>query len=369
MNRFAGGRQTPVPMRRMSAAHRCANIATVLLPAAAVVAVAALTWGDGVDAADLGALAVTYWLSGIGITVGFHRLLTHRSFAVPRWLELTFAVLGTMSAQGPVIMWVADHRKHHAFADDEGDPHSPHTEHGGLLHGLWHAHLGWILKRHGQADWHRYAREMVEDRALRGISRWAAAIILGDARDRLLCWVATPRLGGRRRADAALGRARADLSLPAFRELRRELSLSHVWPPALLDERPVHESPIASAAQPRRGVASQPPRVPALGDARPELVGARSVGIPNQSALPRRARARRGTHPAGPTDGASSIQANHDVRMRLLGALTSAGELYIAARLPQNSRQRIARWSELDRRMRRTPATPRVRAVTRCRAR
>lgn len=98
---------------------------------------------------------------------------------MPGWLELSFVALGTMSAQGPVIMCVADHRKHHACADDEGDPHSPHTEDGGLLHGLWHAHLGWTLKRHGQADWHWYAREMVEDRALRGISRWAAAIVLG----------------------------------------------------------------------------------------------------------------------------------------------------------------------------------------------
>jgi stearoyl-CoA desaturase (Delta-9 desaturase) len=166
--------------RRMAASHRYANLAAVVLPAGAIVTAAALTWGEGVDATDLGVLLIAYALAGLGITVGFHRLLTHRAFIAPRWLELTFAVLGTTSAQGPVIMWVADHRKHHAFADIDGDPHSPHTEHGGIIHGLWHAHVGWILNRHGQADWRRYAPEFVEDRAMRRISRWAGPIVLGS---------------------------------------------------------------------------------------------------------------------------------------------------------------------------------------------
>ena len=89
------------PVRRMSVGHRYANLAAVVLPAAAVVAAAILTWGDGVDVADLVALVVAYTLSGLGITVGFHRLLTHRSFIAPRWFELTMAVLGTTTAQGP----------------------------------------------------------------------------------------------------------------------------------------------------------------------------------------------------------------------------------------------------------------------------
>ena len=165
--------------RRMSARQRYANLAAVILPAAAVLAAGVLSWDHGLDPIDLSALVVMYFLSGLGITVGFHRLLTHRSFVAPRWVELTLAVLGTTSAQGPVIMWVADHRKHHAFADRVGDPHSPHTDHEGILRGLWHAHLGWILTRHGQADWEQYAREMVDDRAMRPISRWAAPIVLG----------------------------------------------------------------------------------------------------------------------------------------------------------------------------------------------
>jgi stearoyl-CoA desaturase (delta-9 desaturase) len=154
------------------------NLLAVLLPAIAVVVAVFVTWGHGVDGADLAALGITYVLSGIGITVGFHRLLTHRALAVPRWLELTLAVLGTSTAQGPVIMWVADHRKHHAFADIDGDPHSPHTEDGGIIHGLWHAHLGWVVTNHGQTDWHKYAPELAEDPAMRRISRHAVTIVL-----------------------------------------------------------------------------------------------------------------------------------------------------------------------------------------------
>ena len=164
----------------MAAAHRYMNLAAVVAPVAAVLTVAALDWGRQIDAADVAALATMYVLSGIGITVGFHRLLTHRSFSAPRWLELTLAVLGTLTAQGPVIMWVADHRKHHAFADANGDPHSPHTEDGGVIRGLWHAHVGWILNRHGQADWRRYAPEMLQDPAMRKVSRWAGPIVIGS---------------------------------------------------------------------------------------------------------------------------------------------------------------------------------------------
>jgi stearoyl-CoA desaturase (Delta-9 desaturase) len=142
----------PLARREMAASHRYANLAAVLLPAAAVITAAVLAWGNGVDTADLTALLITYVLSGLGTTVGFHRLLTHRSFTAPRWLELTLAILGTTTAQGPVIMWVADHRKHHAFADEDGDPHSPHDHRHDALHGLWHAHVGWILRCHGQAD-------------------------------------------------------------------------------------------------------------------------------------------------------------------------------------------------------------------------
>ena len=101
------------------------------------------------------------------MTVGFHRLLTHRAFQTYPWLERTFAVLGSLSVQGSVMDWVADHRKHHAHADKEGDPHSPHVGHGSGLAGLWHAHTGWLLETQGQADWKRYAAELYEDPRMR----------------------------------------------------------------------------------------------------------------------------------------------------------------------------------------------------------
>src|SRR6478752_3582053 len=90
---------------------------------------------------------VAFVVALIGVTVGFHRLLTHRAFETHRPLKYVFAVLGSLSVQGPVITWVADHRKHHAHTDEEGDPHSPHVGHAdgvrGVLAGLWHAHTGW----------------------------------------------------------------------------------------------------------------------------------------------------------------------------------------------------------------------------------
>jgi stearoyl-CoA desaturase (Delta-9 desaturase) len=121
---------------------------------------------------------VMYLVTAVGITVGFHRLLTHRAFASYPWVERTFAVLGSLSVQGSVMDWVADHRKHHAHTDVEGDPHSPHVGHGSGLAGLWHAHVGWLMETQGQADWKRYAADLYEDPAMRRIGRQFPAIAL-----------------------------------------------------------------------------------------------------------------------------------------------------------------------------------------------
>ena len=116
---------------------------------------------------DLLVLAIMYVGVGAGVTVGFHRLFTHRSFktsaAAPGW----FWALGSAAAEGPVIDWVATHRKHHQFSDDEGDPHSPHVGHGhgwrGELRGLAHAHLGWVFSDMEVADEQRYAKDLLAD--------------------------------------------------------------------------------------------------------------------------------------------------------------------------------------------------------------
>ncbi len=135
----------------------------------------ALGWHHVLDWRDLVLMCVLYVLPTLGITIGFHRLLTHRAFDAHRVTQYFFAVLGSLAVQGPVIKWVADHRKHHAFSDRDGDPHSPHTNHGpgllGTLRGLWHAHVGWLFTSVGLADARRYARDLVEDPVMRAINR------------------------------------------------------------------------------------------------------------------------------------------------------------------------------------------------------
>ena len=123
-------------------------------------------WQDAV------VFAVMYILCGFGITVGYHRLLTHRAFQTYKPVEYTFAILGSLAIQGGPLDWVADHRKHHAHADVEGDPHSPHLSGPGIrgaVKGLWHAHVGWTWRVHGCAAWERYAGELSEDRGMRFI--------------------------------------------------------------------------------------------------------------------------------------------------------------------------------------------------------
>ncbi len=155
----------------MTKTDRIANLIGVVVPFVGVLIAVVLLWNHWVDATDLAILAVMYLLTGIGVTVGFHRLLTHRSFQTYPWLERVFAVLGSLAVEGSVLDWVADHRKHHAFSDREGDPHSPHVGHGSGAEGLWHAHVGWLLETQGQADWKRYARDLYEDPAMRRIGR------------------------------------------------------------------------------------------------------------------------------------------------------------------------------------------------------
>jgi stearoyl-CoA desaturase (delta-9 desaturase) len=125
------------------------------------------TWASALGWNDVFVFAIWYLVSGIGVTVGFHRLLTHRSFKTKPWLRGTFAAMGSIAIEGPVISWVADHRKHHAFSDQEGDPHSPHVDHGhglsGALRGLAHAHVGWLFIHTQRGNRNRYAPDLVAD--------------------------------------------------------------------------------------------------------------------------------------------------------------------------------------------------------------
>ncbi len=162
----------------MTRLERVANLAGVVIPFVGVIAAVGLLWDRAVDGVDLGLLGVMYLFTAAGVTVGYHRLLTHHAFQTYPWLERALAVVGSLSVQGSVMDWVADHRKHHAHADKEGDPHSPHVGHGNGLRGLWHAHTGWLLETQGQADWKRYAAELYEDHAMRRIGRRFPLLVL-----------------------------------------------------------------------------------------------------------------------------------------------------------------------------------------------
>src|SRR5437868_4134058 len=162
----------------MTRKERTANLVGVVVPFVGVIVAIGLLWNRAVDGVDLAILGAMYLLTAVGVTVGFHRLLTHRAFQTYPWLERAFAVLGSLSVQGSVMDWVADHRKHHAHADKEGDPHSPHVGHGSGLSGLWHAHTGWLLETQGLADWKRYAGELYDDPRMRRIGRRFPLLVL-----------------------------------------------------------------------------------------------------------------------------------------------------------------------------------------------
>jgi stearoyl-CoA desaturase (delta-9 desaturase) len=152
-----------------------ANVLVMALPLAAVVVAGWLAWGGSLHWQDLLVLVITYLFTGMGITVGFHRLFTHRSFETTRALRVAFGVFGSMAVEGPLIEWVSTHRKHHRFSDRSGDPHSPHAERTpgwrGALRGLAHAHVGWIFRGQDIANPGRYAKDLLADRDLRFIDR------------------------------------------------------------------------------------------------------------------------------------------------------------------------------------------------------
>ncbi|HET8815227.1 MAG TPA: fatty acid desaturase, partial [Solirubrobacterales bacterium] len=168
----------------MSRTEKVVNLGAVVVPFIATLVAIAFLWNSWVTATDLVIAAAMYMLTAIGITVGFHRLLTHRSFQTRKPLEYLFAILGSMAVQGPVISWVSDHRKHHAHTDEEGDPHSPHVDEDGgvkgVLSGLWHAHSGWLMSTQGRADWKKYAPDLYEDRGMRAISRRFPVFVLAS---------------------------------------------------------------------------------------------------------------------------------------------------------------------------------------------
>ncbi|WP_433531395.1 acyl-CoA desaturase [Micromonospora sp. CA-263727] len=161
--------------------------AFVVIPFAALVAAVPVAWGGWLSWVDVGIAAFWYVLSGLGITVGYHRYFTHGSFKAKRWLRIALATSGSLAVQGDVIQWVADHRRHHAFSDLEGDPHSPWrfgSTLRGLTKGLFHAHVGWLFGRE-LSNRERFAPDLLADRDIRRMDGLfpvlAAVSVLGPA--------------------------------------------------------------------------------------------------------------------------------------------------------------------------------------------
>jgi stearoyl-CoA desaturase (Delta-9 desaturase) len=159
----------------------------VVLPVLALAAAVVLAWGHGLSPLDVGLAIGFYLLSGFGVTVGFHRHFTHRSFAAPRPLRVALAIAGSTALQGDIITWVADHRRHHAFSDKEGDPHSPWrfgTGPAAMAKGFWHAHLGWLFDR-DRTNAARFAPDLLADRDIVMVSRlfplWTAVGLFAPA--------------------------------------------------------------------------------------------------------------------------------------------------------------------------------------------
>jgi stearoyl-CoA desaturase (Delta-9 desaturase) len=164
-------------------ADRIATGTITVLPFIALGIVCWQVWSDLLRWSDVAVFLIMYVLTGLGVTVGFHRHLTHRSFKTHRWLRGLLAIFGSVAIEGPVISWVADHRKHHTYSDQEGDPHSPHVGHGGgfrgALKGLAHAHVGWLFIHTHRGARKRYARDLIEDPVISFVDRTFLVWALG----------------------------------------------------------------------------------------------------------------------------------------------------------------------------------------------
>ena len=168
-------RAAPKPV--LSGRQTLAELITIrtflLVPFLALAAAVPVFWGWGVSWLDLTIGGAFFLVSTLGITVGYHRYFTHGAFRAKRALRIALAVAGGLAAQGPVIGWVADHRRHHAFSDREGDPHSPWlfgTSPAALARGFWHAHMGWLFGR-DKTNIDRFAPDLAADRDMRVVDR------------------------------------------------------------------------------------------------------------------------------------------------------------------------------------------------------
>jgi stearoyl-CoA desaturase (Delta-9 desaturase) len=188
-----------VAEEKMTLPHKVINLIGVPAPLVGLIVAIALLWNRAIGPLELGLMIGLYVITCLGVTLGYHRMFTHRAFEGSRAFRATVAIIGSMAVEGSVITWVADHRKHHAFTDRAGDPHSPHLAGPGFwggVKGLWHAHCGWLFETVGTADRQRFAGDLVKDRALRVIDKlFGLWVVISFAIPFALGWIIGGGLG------------------------------------------------------------------------------------------------------------------------------------------------------------------------------
>jgi len=151
----------------------------VAIPLAALVAAIPLLWGWGLGWHDVLIALAFYWVSGLGVTVGYHRYFTHGSFKAKTGLRVALAVAGSLAIEGPVITWVSDHRRHHKYSDREGDPHSPWRygdDWKALSKGLLYAHIGWLFDPNKTSQ-EKFSPDLLADRRIKVVDKLFPALV------------------------------------------------------------------------------------------------------------------------------------------------------------------------------------------------
>ena len=186
------------PLRATSAQMISAGL-LVALPLGALALAVTIFWNHGIGWLDLGLALGMYVITGLGLSVGFHRLFSHRSFVPARWLKVTLAIAGTMGVEGSVTSWVSQHRRHHTYTDRPGDPHSPSPSGPGLtnqIRGLLHAHVGWLFVQN-EVNSERWSKDLESDPDLVFVSRTVVLwTVLSFALPTAIGWMATGTIWG-----------------------------------------------------------------------------------------------------------------------------------------------------------------------------
>ena len=160
---------------RKKVIHKIAVLSLTILPFVGVILTIIFAWGKGISLTSLLLFLGFYFITTVGIGVGYHRLFTHKGFQIKPWLKAILALSGSFALQGPVIRWVADHRRHHAFSDRPGDPHSPHLHEDetylSMIKGLWYSHIGWMFDSE-ETTAKKFAPDLLKDRMIVMLDRY-----------------------------------------------------------------------------------------------------------------------------------------------------------------------------------------------------